>query len=203
VAVATGCLYGLVWRRGIDRAILTVALLLAALIAAVVILKYSGAISHALQDPTELTGRTAIWKGEFAFIHDHLLLGGGFGSFADTGAASLLHNYVADTWVQNISHGHNAYLQLLVTIGAMGFALAMLVFVVMPARGFWRFDVASVGSRSVLVAIFVFMVLHNLLESDFLEGDDPAWVAFLLMLAMLRGIDARSANAPKLANNVP
>jgi len=34
-------------------------------------------------------------------------------------------------------------------------------------------------------AIFVFIVLHNLLESDFLEGDGPAWVAFLLALATL------------------
>ena len=34
-------------------------------------------------------------------------------------------------------------------------------------------------------ALFVFLVLHNLLESDFLEGDAPAWVAFLLVLAAL------------------
>jgi O-antigen ligase len=93
--------------------------------------------------------------------------------------------------VQNISHGHNAYLQLLVTIGVIGFALAMLIFVVQPSRAFWRFDVGSIDSRSVLLAIFVFMVLHNFLESDFLEGDDPAWVVFLLMLAMLRGFDVK------------
>ncbi|MGH6877036.1 MAG: O-antigen ligase family protein [Rhizomicrobium sp.] len=193
VAIAAACLYGLVWRRGIDRAILCVGLLLALLAGGAIVVTHLHLISHVLGDPTELTGRTAIWQGEFAFIRDHFLLGAGFGSFADTGATSLLHNYVADTWVQNISHGHNAYLQLLVTIGAVGFALAMLVFVVQPARSLWRFDLASVDSRSVLVAIFVFMVLHNFLESDFLEGDDPAWVLFLLMLAMLRGIGAGTA----------
>jgi exopolysaccharide production protein ExoQ len=32
------------------------------------------------------------------------------------------------------------------------------------------------------------MLLHNFLESDFLEGDGAAWVAFLLMLAMLRRV---------------
>ncbi|HEY6578352.1 MAG TPA: O-antigen ligase family protein [Rhizomicrobium sp.] len=190
-AIAAACVYRFVWRRGIDRAILAAGLLLVAVVAGVLVAKYTGAISHTLRDPTALTGRTAIWQGEIAFIRDHFLLGAGFGSFADTGAASLLHNYVADAWVQNISHGHNAYLQLLVTIGAVGFALAMLVFLVSPARGLWRFDPPSADTRSVLVAIFVFMVLHNFLESDFLEGDDPAWVLFLLMLAMLRGIAAR------------
>ncbi|HTT82243.1 MAG TPA: O-antigen ligase family protein [Rhizomicrobium sp.] len=193
VGIAAGCAYRFAWRRGIDRAILSCVLLLSGLIAGLVLVSYAHLISHALQDPTELTGRTAIWQGEFAFIRDHFMLGGGFGSFADTGAASLLHNYVADTWVQNISHGHNAYLQLLVTIGVIGFGLAMLAFVVQPAGAFWRFDVTSIEPRSVLLAIFLFMVLHNFLESDFLEGDDPAWVAFLLMLAMLRRIDARAS----------
>jgi exopolysaccharide production protein ExoQ len=195
VGIAAGCVYRFAWRRGIDRAILSVTLLLVGVIAALLVVSSAHLISHALQDPTELTGRTAIWQGEFAFIRDHFMLGGGFGSFADTGAASLLHNYVADTWVQNISHGHNAYLQLLVTIGIVGFVLAMFAFVIQPARAFWRFDPTSIAPRSILLAIFVFMVLHNFLESDFLEGDDPAWVAFLLMLAMLRRIDADRAPA--------
>src|SRR5207253_2183796 len=90
---------------------------------------------------------------------------------------SLLHTYVADTWVQNISQGHNGYLEIIVTIGAIGFALAMAAFVVLPAREFWRFDPTNVAVKAGLFAIFVFMVLHNFVESDFLESDDPAWVA--------------------------
>ena len=43
---------------------------------------------------------------------------------------------------------------------------------------------------AMLFAIFVFIVLHNFLESDFLEGDSPAWMSFLLMLAFLRAPDA-------------
>jgi O-antigen ligase len=189
VAIATGCLYAWVWRRGIDRAIAAVVMLLAALAGYIALTTHLHAIQHVLGDPTALTGRTAIWMGEIGFIRDHLLLGAGFGSFADTGIASLLHDYVADKWVQNISHGHNAYLQLLVTIGLPGFALAMLVLVLTPARALWRFDPAQAGMKAVLAAIFVFMVLHNFLESDFLEGDDPAWVAFLLMLGMLLSLD--------------
>jgi exopolysaccharide production protein ExoQ len=189
VAIAAGCLYARIWRCGIDRAIVSVLILLVALAAALVVATHLHPILHALNDPTELTGRTAIWVGEIGYIRDHPFRGAGFGSFADTGAASPLYAYVADKWVQNISHGHNAYLQLLVTIGIPGFALAMLVFVLAPAHALWRYDPAQAGTKAVLAAIFVFMVLHNFLESDFLEGDDPAWVAFLLTLAMLRGLD--------------
>ncbi|HEY3636579.1 MAG TPA: O-antigen ligase family protein [Rhizomicrobium sp.] len=203
VAVAAGCLYAAIWRRGIDRAIAGIVLLLALLAMGVAVSTHWHDIQHALNDPTELTGRTAIWLGEIGFIRDHLWLGAGFGSFADTGAASLLHAYVADKWVQNISHGHNAYLQLLVTIGLPGFLLAMLVFVLLPARAFWRFDPIQAGTKAVLVAIFVFMVLHNFLESDFLEGDDPAWVAFLLMLAMLRDLNLRKRVSQQRTDLIP
>ena len=56
----------------------------------VIVLNDWGQISHILSDPAELTGHTAIWSGEMAFIRGHFLLGAGFGSFSDTGAVSLL-----------------------------------------------------------------------------------------------------------------
>ena len=184
IIFATG--YRLAWQNGINRAIAAVIVLLVATVAVALLAAEWEQVSHALSDPGELTGRTAIWQGEIAFIRDHFWLGAGFGSFSDTGGASLFRNYIADTWVQNTSHGHNAYLQLLVTIGAIGFVLAIIAFVVAPLREFWRIDPANLGSKTMLFALFVFMLPHNFVESDFLEGDGPAWVVFLLMLAALR-----------------
>jgi O-antigen ligase len=164
-------------------------------------------IEHLLADPTELTGRVAIWQAEFGFIHDHPLLGSGFGSFADTGALSPLYNYVADKWVQGEAHGHNAYLQLFVTIGGIGFVLAMLAFVVQPALAFRRIEQRDeIAVFAPLFAMFVFIVLHNFVESDFLEGDSPAWVAFLLMLGSLQSRSAprvKRTQAPVLAWSAP
>jgi O-antigen ligase len=193
-ALAAGCIYRATWRRGIDRAILCVFLLLALLAGAALAGAAAGSIAHALEDPTQLTGRTAIWQAELAFIRDHPLLGYGFGTFADSGAVPPLHNYVADVWVQNESHGHNAYLQLLVTIGGAGFLLAMIAFVAAPARALWNVDPRNLATKSALASVFVFVVLHNFLESDFMEGDGPAWVAFLLTLAVLRELNS----APKV-----
>lgn len=197
-ALGAGCMYRAAWRHGMDRIILCACLLLASLAAVVLAGSDAGAILHTLEDPTQLTGRTAIWQAELAFIRDHPFLGYGFGTFADSGAVPPLHNYVSDTWVQNESHGHNAYLQLLVTIGGVGFVLAIMAFVVAPARQLWKFDPQNVAIKSVLASVVVFMVLHNFLESDFMESDGPAWVAFLLVLAMLRSLDlATRAPTPR------
>lgn len=187
VGLGLGLLYGFLRRSSLDRWIVAVAAGLLAVAVAMLAVTDFHDISRFLTDPAKLTGRVAIWQGEFAFIADHPLFGAGFGSFADTGALSPLYNYVSDAWIQNEAHGHNAYLQLLVTIGGVGFLLAMAALVISPLRRFLR------GARDardplmpMLFAIFAFMLLHNFVESDFLEGDGPAWVAFVLVLAMLR-----------------
>lgn len=186
VGIALGLIYRAFWRRSVDRAIVAISVGLLGVVALAVLALDWGAILHALEDPTEFTGRAAIWQGEIAFIADHPFLGSGYGTFADTGAASPLHNYVGDAWVQNISHGHNAYLQLCVTIGGVGLLLSLLVLVAGPLRRFLGAASDAVEFAAPLFAVFTFMVLHNALESDFLEGDSPAWVAFLLVIAAQR-----------------
>jgi O-antigen ligase len=186
VALGLAAVYRMAWKRGIDRAIVALALGLLLIVALTTAIVDSGLIARVLEDPTEFTGRTAIWQGEIAFLRDHPFLGAGFGTFADTGVSSPLHNYVSSAWIENEAHGHNAYLQLLVTIGGVGFVLAMIALVAQPLAAFLRANAADLPLKSLLFAIFAFMILHNFLESDFLEGDGAAWVAFLLMLAMLR-----------------
>jgi exopolysaccharide production protein ExoQ len=190
VALILAGVYRLTWRRGVDRAIVLLSLALVGVVAVTALVMDSAAITRMLEDPTQFTGRTAIWQAEIAFMRDHLLLGSGFGSFADTGALSPLHGYVAESWVQTEAHGHNAYLQLLVTVGGVGFVLAMIAFVWQPLAAFFRARREDLPLYTMLFALFAFMVLHNFLESDFLEGDGPAWVVFLLMLAMLRTKEA-------------
>ena len=195
IAIFFGLIYRFAWRRGIDRAIVGLAAGLVAVVGIAVVVMDWQTIARLFEDPTQFTGRTAIWQGEIAFIAQHPMLGSGYGTFADTGAASPLHNYVGDVWVQNISHGHNAYLQLLVTIGGVGFALAFLNLIALPLWTFLRTDDSHIGLKSLLLALFVFMIFHDMLESDFLEEDSPAWIAFLLALSMLRELHRKPAAA--------
>lgn len=188
-ALAAGALYRLAWRDRLDRWMIVTGLALAALAAATFAVVDQAAIARLLADPNGFTGRAELWQGELDFIADHPLLGAGFGAFADTGALSPIHGYVASKWVDNASHGHNAYLELAVTIGVVGLALALAALVAEPALRFWRAGGRQSALLAPLFAVFVFMLLHNFVESDFLEGDGAAWAAFLVMLAALRSSD--------------
>jgi O-antigen ligase len=194
LAMGAGALYFWAWRRALDRAIVTVGLLLLVALAVTVALLNYEAISRILSDPQEFTGRTAIWQAEVAFIRDHPWLGSGFGSFADTGALSPLHNYVGASWVDAVSHGHNGYLQLIVTIGFAGFAIAMIAIILTPAGAFWRIDDMDRLLKALLFSLFVFFVFHNLTGSDFLESDGASWVVFLMMMAALRDYRLRQVS---------
>ncbi len=185
LALAGGAVYQLAWRRTLDRLIVAVVFGLLAVGVILFAAIDQNAVAHLFTDPEEFTGRAEIWRAELAFIADHPVLGAGFGSFANTGTLSPIHNYVASNWVENVSHGHNAYLQLFVTIGGVGFVMAVAALIVAPLAAFLRAEGSYTASMSVLFAIFLFVVLHNFLESDFLEGDGATWVAFLLMLAAL------------------
>jgi len=186
VAMLAAGVYRLAWRREIDRTIAVVAAAVILTVAATLAIADKNAIVGLFSDPFEFTGRTEIWRAEAAFIADHPLLGAGFGTFSNTGGVSPLHNYVGN-WVSEASHGHNGYLQLLVTIGGIGFVVALAALVAAPAIAFWRRG--EVGVKSLLFALFVFLVLHNLMETDFLEGDGVTWVAYLMMMAMLAQLD--------------
>jgi len=192
VAALAGGIYRLAWRREIDRTIAVAAGALVAIAAAVLVIVDETAIMRIFADPEQFTGRTEIWNAEVAFIRDHLVYGAGFGTFSNTGGISPLHNYVGG-WAVAASHGHNGYLQILVTLGAIGFVLAMASLVAVPAAQLWRRG--DVGLKAPLFALFVFLLLHNLMETDFLEGDGVTWVAYLMMLAMLGNL-SRTERAP-------
>jgi exopolysaccharide production protein ExoQ len=195
VAITAAAIYRWGWRRDIDRAIVAVTGLLLVVAIATLVFVNHDAIVRALSDPEEFTGRAAIWQGELAFIADHPFTGSGFGTFADTGSLSPLHNYVGG-WVRTVAQGHNGYLELAVTTGLVGFALGFLAFILSPARMFWARSDMDTALKTLYFALFVFLVLHNFMESDFLDGDGVAWITFLLVLAGLK-----AARSPRHATN--
>lgn len=178
-------IFVLATRKTLDRAIVLTGLVLTAVLAAAAVAVEWQTITHIFSDPNAFTGRVEIWHAELAHIADHPLLGAGFGTFADAGARSPLYPYVHDKWVGAVSHGHNGYLQLLVTIGGIGFALAMSAFIAGPVIAFWR-NRKDMLLTAFLFTVFIFVLLHNFMETDYLEGAGPAWAMFVLMIAMLR-----------------
>jgi O-antigen ligase len=172
VALLAGIAYRLCWRDGLSRTIFAAIAALLVLAAGGALLVYSDVISRILEDPTEFTGRAETWQAYLAFVRDHPWLGAGFG-----------------TWVDVVGNSHDGYLQLLVTLGGVGFVLAMLSLVIEPLARFWPLDYQRPGFKALLFALFVFFVLHNFMESDFHESDDGMWFSLLLVIAALRNPD--------------
>jgi len=195
IAIAAGLAYRIGWKDGLSRSIVTLLDVMALFALGLAMLLYADALNRLLSDPTEFTGRSAIWAAQIAYIRDHPLFGSGFGTFADNGGRSPLYGYITDNWLQTIAHGHNGYLQLLVTIGGIGFVLAMAALVISPALRFWR--LGQDGLKPLLFALFVFTLIHNVMESDFLEGDGVSWTTMLIVIALLRNLDEPPAVAAR------
>ena len=191
IALAAGLLYRFGWRDGLSRAVLVTCLAFLIVAVTVFVLLDADVIARMLEDPTEFTGRSAIWAAELRYIADHPFLGSGFGTFTDTRSQSPLHNYVSGSWVDAVSHGHNGYLQVLVTIGGIGFGLVLLALLAAPLRRFWTLDRSDSAFKPLLLALFAFAILHNFMESDFLEGDGVTWASLLLVIAALNALARR------------
>jgi len=189
VALSAGFAYRVAWRDGLSRAIFAVFAALLVSAAATASIFYADTLSHILEDPTEFTGRAEIWHAYLAFVRDHSWLGAGFGTLSNTGGVSPMHNYVLSSWVEAIGDSHDGYLQVLVMLGGVGFALTILSLVIEPLARFWPLDYSQPGFKAMLFALFVFVVLHNFMESDFLESDSGVWFCLLLVIAALRNPD--------------
>jgi O-antigen ligase len=190
IALVVGIVYRIAWKKDLDRIIVVVVGVMLAIVIAAFVIADQSTVVRLFADPQEFTGRTEIWAAEIAYIRDHALFGAGFGTFSDTGGLSPLHNYVGNSWVGEASHGHNGYLQLLMTVGVIGFLLAFAGLVVAPALAFWKRG-GDIEMKALLFALFAFLLLHNVMETDFLEGDGVTWVGYLLMLAMLGNLSRR------------
>ena len=186
VAIMGGYLYRLVWRNQLDRAIAATAAALLFLVFAVAVTVEWDFLARILEDPQNFTGRAAIWQAELAYVHDHPLLGAGFGTFGNTGTRSPIYDYVGPGWVSQIGEGHNGYLETLVTIGVIGCLLSVIAVIAVPFFQFWSAKRSDAPLNAFLFTLFVFNTLHNFMESDFINVTSAQWGQMLLIVALLK-----------------
>jgi exopolysaccharide production protein ExoQ len=185
VALTAGVFYRIAARNTLDRSIAAVASALLILLFAVAVAVEWQVLARFFEDPQHLTGRAAIWQAEGAYIRDHPLVGAGFGSFGNTGVRSPIYPYVGAGWVSQIGEGHSGYLEMLVTLGGIGFLIGMIGLIVQPFLTFWTGARAGSVRYAMLFALFVFDVLHNFMESDFVQVTSAQWGQMLLVIAYL------------------
>lgn len=140
------------------------------------------ALSTILENPEAFTGRSTIWDIIFRVVQDHFWLGIGYGSVWYVGDNMLIADYGHGwvDWVYTLTHAHNGYLEVLISLGFIGLVLCVTTFVIMPL-----FKAISLSNSAVhpfmylFFSSFFFFSLHNLLETDFLYPDGR-WFIILI-----------------------
>jgi O-antigen ligase len=148
-------------------------------------------------DPT-FTGRTDIWRFALEKLADHPLLGYGFEAFWNTAAVRYGTDNAA-AWVAGAAHAHNCFVDVAMSMGVPGVALALWAFVVQPLA-----DIRAAirrGADPALVTLFaqiwLFALYVSSLESFLFDRSDPIWFTFLFAVFGLRYVAGFRTSSPR------
>ncbi|MBV8472426.1 MAG: O-antigen ligase family protein [Hyphomicrobiales bacterium] len=137
------------------------------------------------------TGRTEIWGYALGMLGGHPFLGYGFDAFWNTS----LVRFGTDgetAWVGGAAHGHNCFIDVAMSMGVPGVALALWAFVVQPFVDIGR--AARLGADKALLTLLTQIWLFGLyispLESFLFDRSDPIWFTFLFATFGLRYISS-------------
>ncbi len=140
-----------------------------------------------MSDPT-FTNRTGIWSFAIAQFLERPVFGYGFLGFWNTQYARYAIETGPEGWAATASHSHDAYLDLALTTGLPGLALAVVALIVVPIRDFAR--ARQVRENRALALLFfriwLFGAFLGSMETLFFQRDEAFWVAFLIAAFGLR-----------------
>lgn len=158
-----------VQRLRISLAITALATLLLLSSAMAVFSANSGAITNALGRSSDLTGRTEIWSSVTGSVLERPLLGYGYSGFwAEASAASAQIDHAVGG---PIMYAHNGYLEVLLSLGIVGFGLTLAFLAAGIRRALCWSDRDRSGLGLWPLAFLLFFLLQNFTEcSIFLQG---------------------------------
>ncbi|MFN3786038.1 MAG: O-antigen ligase family protein, partial [Thiothrix sp.] len=151
--------------------------------AAVLVTIYANPIRSLANDPTAFTGRMQIWTMLLRYAADSNYMGAGFGAFWST-ANSPVYSY-ATNWVARIHAGHSGYLDLLVTVGAVGVVLVVISVIIAPAFNLLRLPFGAAQDGALPLAVLFFGAGHNATETSMFDRDTIVNVFMLIAVAMI------------------
>lgn len=129
-------------------------------------------------DPT-FTGRSIIWEFVKSEIDHRPLLGWGYQSFWLVGpdAPSIVN---APGWVKDMPNAHNGYLDTMVEMGYVGYAL-LLAFVIATLHAVGRLADRAPARAWLVLSLLVHVIITNGLESLWMRGFEMLWILFLIL----------------------
>ena len=134
-----------------------------------------------LPDPS-FTGRTDIWKFALQQVAERPITGYGFAAF--WGTKEIVYAMAGSSvWEYAAAQAHNSYLNLALTIGIPGSALAVLWLIVLPIIDYYRSstDPANFALRQLFLRTCLYGACASAFESVFFQMGN---VWFLLLIAV-------------------
>ncbi|GEP10698.1 O-antigen ligase family protein [Methylobacterium gnaphalii] len=135
----------------------------------------------ALPVDSTFTGRTDIWRFAIETIAARPITGYGFAAFWGTQTIRDVSDEGA-TWAGYASHSHNGYIDITLTLGAVGLVLLLIVFVIGPLRNYQKLQCKTGNTgpfATMFLQIWLFGILLSSMESFFFERSDAIWIMFL------------------------
>jgi O-antigen ligase len=154
-----------------------------------VLVPFVNDVVQAVAPGTNFTGRVDIWRYGFEKYVERPWLGFGLEGFWLTPTTLQGESKLELAWsVDKIVHGHNGYLDILLTLGAPGLLLVLIVFALKPMADYHRAAnyAANRPLASLFLMIWFFILLGMCLESYFFRRADPVWFSLLLAVFGLR-----------------
>lgn len=150
---------------------------------------FTNILVNLTSNPEIFSGRNQLWQPLLLFYLDHPFLGSGFGGFW-VDSQTRIHS-TSRAWLDNVSQGHNGYLEIAVQTGLPGLLLALFAGLFWPIREFLRLIMKKYKIPLVVVGIFIFCIGSNITESGFFLRDTLWQVFLMLALAMLHSGQAK------------
>ena len=132
-------------------------------------------------NPT-LTGRSAIWGFAGGYIDHRPWFGYGYQSFWNIGPISP-NLKEAPSFIAKMPNAHNGYIDLIVQLGFIGFAVFAMLFLATLGK-IGRLMTSDAPLGLFLLVLFVFIGLHNILETHWFEGFRPLSMLFIMVLSI-------------------
>jgi O-antigen ligase len=131
------------------------------------------------------TGRADIWSMLLSYAGNDPWFGAGFASFWQIGFASPAMQD-GRSWTSNAIYGHQGYLDLVVTIGVPGLALALIFLILRPVSDLSAIRYRAQPMLEMYTSFWLFGMLHNGTESNLLSRADPIWLFVVLGIVGIR-----------------
>ena len=135
---------------------------------------------HAIMPDSTFTGRADIWELGTRAVALRPITGYGFGSFFGT------HQVVygvseGPNWPSDATDAHNAYLNLALTVGLPGMALAIIWAVALPVVDYFRrsADVETMALRTLFLRVCLYGTYAACFESSIMQQASSAWFLHL------------------------